>query len=356
VPVPVVSITDLYHPPEDPGDNLDLVMAYGLPEVDLRAVILDAWDGKRHLVDGGVPGYPGPRDPGIVPVTQLNAIFGRNVPFGMCPFTRMRSLDDRMDDVPAIQQFGVELLLRVLAESNEPVQLLSFGSARPLAVALNRAPELMTEKVARIHVSAGTTTPTYLEWNVSLDPLAMIRIVGSGLPLALYPCATVDSCYAYDEHNTFWSLPDLTWIEGMDPYLRRYLGYALSGSPRPDYLRALEAELPADVMAEVYGRRHSVWETAVWLEVSGRRLVRRADGSHRIVSAAEQRADDVVLRGDQLPCTTTTHDSGLYSFELSDRPTGTTIFRRDDPAGYERAMIEAMPALYQSFRPAGLPR
>lgn len=346
--IPVVSITDLYHPPEDPGDNFDLVMPYGLPEVDLRAVILDALNLKRDLVDGGVPGFPGPRDPGIIPVTQLNAIFGRNVPYGMCPFTRMRSLDDTMYDVPPIQQLGIDLLLEVLASSNEPVHLMSFGSARPLAVAFNRSPDLMRSKVARIHLSAGTTTPTYMEWNVVQDPLAMIRIVSSGLPLALYPCATVESCYAYDEHNTFYWLPDLRWIADMEPRLRRNLGYALGRSSRPDFLRALDEDGP---MEEVYQRRHSVWETAAWLEVSGRRLVRRADGTHRIVVSSEVRPDDFVLRGDQLPCTPTSHDSGLYSFELTDHPTGTTIFRRDDPMEYEKAMSEALPALYQSFRP-----
>ena len=40
-PVPLIDITDLYHPPQDPGDNLDLIAAYALPEVDLKAVILD---------------------------------------------------------------------------------------------------------------------------------------------------------------------------------------------------------------------------------------------------------------------------------------------------------------------------
>jgi hypothetical protein len=351
--VPVVSVTDLYHPPEDPGDNVDLIMAYGLPEVDLRAVILDVLEEKRALVDGGVPGYAGPRDPGVVPVTQLNAIFGRNVPFGYCPFTRMRSCTDEMWDAPASQQHGVGLLLRVLEASPEPVHLLSFGSARPLAVALNRSPDLFEAKVARIHLSAGTTTPTYPEWNVVQDPLAMIRIVDSGLPLSLYPCATVESCYAYDGHNTFWSLPDLRWIEGMHPYLRRYLAYALGRSSRPDFLRALEEEAPAEVMEDIYRRRHSVWETAVWMTVAGRRLVRRSDGTHRIVPKAEVAPDDFVIRNEQVPCTATTHPSGLYSFELGGDGR-TTIFSRDDPAEYEKAMIEAMPALYQSFQPDGL--
>lgn len=353
--VPVIDVTDLYHPPEDPGDNFDLPMAYGLAEIDLRAVILDALDEKRDLVEGGVPGYPGPRDPGIVPVTQLNAIFGRNVPYAMTAFTRMRSLDDEMRDVPRFQQFGIDLLLQTLDRSPEPVHVLSFGSARPIAVAYNREPALMAEKVARIHLCAGTTTPTYPEWNVLQDPLGMIRLLSTELPISLYPCATQESCYAYDEHNTFWWLSDLRWIAGTHPQLRRYLGYAMGRATSPDYLRALQHDLPDDMIAAMYSRRHAVWETAVWLEVSGRRLVRRATGEHRIVPAADMRPGDRVIRGEQVPCRVRTHDTGLYSFELVDTPSRTTIFIRDDPADYERAMNDALPALYQTFNPTGWP-
>jgi len=39
--VPVIDITDLYHPYQDPGDNFDLIAAYALPEIDVRAIILD---------------------------------------------------------------------------------------------------------------------------------------------------------------------------------------------------------------------------------------------------------------------------------------------------------------------------
>lgn len=30
--IPVVVITDLYHPYQDPGDNMDLIMGFGLPD------------------------------------------------------------------------------------------------------------------------------------------------------------------------------------------------------------------------------------------------------------------------------------------------------------------------------------
>ncbi|MET7277024.1 hypothetical protein ABZS29_02240 [Kribbella sp. NPDC005582] len=274
--VPVISITDLSCPPEDPGDHLDLLLAYGLPELDLRAVILDG------------------RDPGVTAVSRLNAIFGRDVPVAWCPSTPMRDPNDRMYDAPPSQQRGADLLIHALADSPEPVHLLSFGSARPVAVAYNRAPEVFHEKVARIHLSARDT---------DLDPQAGVRIVDTGLPLSRYSAS--------------WELPDLKWIEEMHPWLRRYLGSALGPSARPDFLRDLEDDAAADVMADIYQRRHTVRTTALWLEVSGRQLVRRTDGSHAIIPAAEVSAGDTVTSNEQV-------------------------------------LIEAWPALYQSLSPSGL--
>ena len=83
--IPVIDCTDLYHPHQDPGDNFDLIAAYGLPEIDLRGVVLDVTErfrlppGERGE-DGQATDSGGPREPGIVPVTQLNYIFGRAVP------------------------------------------------------------------------------------------------------------------------------------------------------------------------------------------------------------------------------------------------------------------------------------
>lgn len=349
---PVITVTDLYLPPEDPGDNFDLVLPFGLDRIDLKAVILDVSVEKRESVRDAVPGYPGPRDPGIIPVAQLNAIFGTRVPTAISPFARMRHLEDRMEDVPPFQQQGPDLILDVLRTSEVPVHLMSFGSARPIAVAFNRDPDLMRRKVAQVHFSAGSTTLDYLEWNIYLDPIAARRLVDSGLPLALYPCANETDCFSYDEHNTVWWFEDLRWIADLHPALRRYLLYGLGGASRIDFLRALDEDPPRAIAQQVYSRRHAVWETAAWLEVSGSALVRHDDGSYRIVAREQVRADDVVIRNELLPARARSHPSGLYTFELTDQPGSTTVFARDDPLEYERALRDALPALYRSFQPA----
>ena len=130
--IPLIDVTDLYHPHQDVGDNFDILAAYSLPEVDLRAVILDCTEPFRQPVaknpgPGLFPDTGGPREPGFIPVLQLNYIFGRNVPCATCPFTRMKSVGDKMLDAPRFQQEGIELILKTLRESAKPVQIVSFG-------------------------------------------------------------------------------------------------------------------------------------------------------------------------------------------------------------------------------------
>ncbi len=209
--VPLIDTTDLYHPHQDVGDNFDILAAYALPEVDLRAVILDATE--KYRGEG--------RDAGFIPVLQLNSIFGRGVPCGTTPYAAMRSPEDSMLDAPTFQQAGIELLLETLRQSAEPVDVTVFGSARAVAVAYNREPDLLRRQVRRIHLCAGASSPDFLEWNVVLDPHAIVRLLRSELPIAIYPCATQDGPFAYGPHNCFWKLPNLAFVADLQPPLRR---------------------------------------------------------------------------------------------------------------------------------------
>ncbi|MCX5757353.1 MAG: hypothetical protein NTU83_02365, partial [Candidatus Hydrogenedentes bacterium] len=351
--VPLIDITDLYHPPQDPGDNLDLIAAYALPEVELKAVILDVTQRyRRPYVNPDNPSYDDPqgrRDPGFIPVTQLNAIFGRNVPCAVGPFEPMRRPDDEMRDIPSFQQMGVDLLLQTLRESSEPVEIVSFGSARPLAVAYNREPALMREKTRCIHLAAGSTPPGFLEWNVQLDVRAFVRVLRSDLPLAIYSCAADRSAFDLGVHNTYWQLPDLSFIRRMRPPLRNYLAYAIDRSARVDFLNAIEDEPSDETMNRVCNRPHNVWETVTWMAVANRKLVRREDGCYRIIPVAEVKPGDTVLPCELLPCAVSARDDGQFDVKLEDAPSRYRIFRRANPEENQQALREALPALYESF-------
>lgn len=372
----IIDCTDLYHPHQDVGDNFDIVAAYALPEIDLRAVILDItarFRGPSCTAAGFTLGG-GPREPGIIPLSQMNYIFDRTVPFAVSPFTQMRGPEDAMRDVPCFQQAGIELLLTTLRQSAEPVDILIFCSCRTVAAAFNREPELLRHKVKRLHVCAGTTSGEmfdvdwgqclrkplapgsggYREWNVELDVHAFVRLLRSGLPLALYPDASDRGPFAMHRHNCFYELESVRFIGRMHPKLRSYLAYAFRHQLRHDFLRAMDEDPSPQALAAIDAiRRHKVWETAVWLEVSGRKLIHRPGIGYRIVAADEVLATDRVLKNEQTPCRITVRDDGRFDFQLTDEPTNITIYDRGpDLEENQRALGEALPALYVSFNPA----
>ncbi len=66
----------------------------------------------------------------------------------------------------------------------------------------------MKQKIKQIHLCAGTAAKNFDsgndpganmipggEWNVALDVFAFTRILRSGLPIALYPCAGKDGAF-----------------------------------------------------------------------------------------------------------------------------------------------------------------
>jgi pyrimidine-specific ribonucleoside hydrolase len=364
--IPVINVTDLYHPPQDPGDNFDLIARYSLPEVELKAVLLDVTGAFRKPVSD----HPilskffvdknGPREPGVIPVIQLNAIFGKDVQFAVGPFSSMNSPADKMLDLPAFQQQGIDLILRTLRESQEPVEIASFGSARAIAVAYNREPALFRRRVRQIHLSAGASSLEFLEWNVALDPHPIVCLLRSSLPIAVYPCATKDGAFAYGPHNTYWKLPNVDFIDRMYPQLRQYLGYALGRVQRTDFLRVLEESFSTDFIKGLVGKSyngvHNVWETAVWMQISRRCLVQRANGHFAIIPQRAVRHSDKVLKNQLRPCLVEVRDDGQYRFELVSGESNFLIYERGDPTENEMALREALPEWYVSVsRSLGVP-
>jgi hypothetical protein len=274
----------------------------------------------------------------------------------------MKSPGDKMLDAPPFQQQGIELILKTLRESARPVHIVSFGSARAIAAAYNRDPELFQKKLARLHLCAGGSSPpapNYIEWNVALDSLSIVCLLRTTLPIALYPDAANNAksrgygvfspAFSYDEHNTYWKLPDLRFLSRMDAPLRRYLEYALNRSSRVDFLRATEVDGPP-LDEKLLAKEHYVWETAVWICVSGRKLVKRADGTCRILRADQVIPSDKVLPNELRPCTVTVRDDGIYEFRETTQPTNFSVYYRGDPQENEAALRQALPALYVSFR------
>lgn len=343
--IPVIFITDLYHPCQDPGDNVDIIIPYALPEVDLKAVILDVTDEYRQPICPN--NDKGPREPGFIPLAQLNYIFNKDVPCAVGPFCKMNNENDKMEDIPGFQQTGIDLLFKTLENSKEKVDIVITGSARILAVAYNRNPKLLYKKINRVHLCAGSSSPKFQEWNVVLDPYAIFKLLNTKLPIIIYPCATEKGPFDKGKNNSFWKLGNLDFIKNVNPKLQNYLYYVFSKSSRIDFLRAMD-EPPVLQDSTFYSRPHNVWETAVWQQIINRSLVKKANGLCEIIPNSQINDNDSTFYEAVVPCKITVFKNGTFEFEKTGE-SNFYIYERDDPVKYERWMQDAFSSLFSSI-------
>jgi len=204
VKTPLIHTTDLYHPPQDPDDHFDLATVAALPEFDLLGVILDTTEKFLHPAPQG---FDISRDPGFIPVTQLAALLGRTIPVAVGPSGPLRHSGDAASDRPPRECAGIELLLHLVRSSSEPVMVSVVGSARVLAAAWNREPDLMRSRVKAVLLNAGSSAGEREEWNVGLDRIAYVDLWRSGLPIRWYPCSNEKGAFDQTHHrSTYWQI------------------------------------------------------------------------------------------------------------------------------------------------------
>lgn len=146
--------------------------------------------------------------------------------------------------------------------------------------------------------AVGPLQPLKSQTDTAEDTHAFVRVLRSGLPLAIYPCATVNGPFDIGPFNTFWSLKNSSFIRKMSLPLRRYLTYVFNNLSELNFLRYLEIEPSAKILTELPSS-HNVWETAVWMQVAGRRLVATDEGFRYLpIETATS-----VLQEELLPCT-----------------------------------------------------
>jgi len=366
--IPIVVITDLYHPYQDPGDNLDLIMGFGLPDVELKAVLLDITDAFRKPVADHPTLWKdprGPREAGIIPIEQLNYIFGKSVPYGIGPLSMMKSEDDKMNYLPLNEQNAVNILLQVLKESKERVKILSFGSARIIAVAFNRDPQLLKKKISKIYLSAGTASNDFElgkdegansipggEWNVALDVCAYNRILKSELPVAIYPCAGNDGAFSKDVNDSYWQLPDMRFVLQMNQQLQQYIDFAFNKKLQSDFLRAMDLSNSVCINYKSYPSPFHFWESAVWLNATNRRIILDYKGHYQIVKGASSANSWRGIEGGLRFCRLDEiKDDGRFRFSYTDKRSLKEIYYRKDVVENEKALQIVIPELYISIKP-----
>jgi hypothetical protein len=244
-PVPVVYSTDLMHPHDDPDDHFDLACLYAMPEADVRAIILD--QGERQS-----------KRPGFKPVWQLNYLTGRHVPAAIGLRDPLKTPEDRALDQPAEHQNGVHLILQTLQDTREKASIIFVGSARDIAAAYNRRPDLFREKVRSVHGFIGEATdPNFREWNVSLDPQAFIRLMRADIPFYWIPCFD-GGPWTNNGHASFWHIRHGDVLEKAPAPLQQFFLYMLRQATN-DPIACLVRPMSPEDRAWLMGGQRNMW-------------------------------------------------------------------------------------------------
>lgn len=248
-PVPIVYSSDLMHPHDDPDDHFDLACLYAMPQLDPKAIILDNGASQKER-------------PGFTPVWQLNYLTGRHVPAATGLDRKLKAPDDPAWDQPAENQNGVHLLLQTLRDSREKVTLIFVGSARDIAVAYNREPTLLRNKVRGVYGFIGEASdPEFIEYNVSLDPLAFVRLLRSDLPFYWIPCFD-GGLWQNKGHASYWKIRHGDVLEKAPEPLQRFFLYMLR-KDSSDPIASLAQPIPAQDRQWLMGGERNLWAAAL---------------------------------------------------------------------------------------------
>ncbi len=260
--IPVIYCTDLFHPYDDPDDHLDIASLYAMPEIDIKAVILEQ-------------GIKQKKKPGLIPVSQLNHITGKTIPCFIGLSEKLKSPNDKAVWQPEEYQLGVEKIIETLKASSKPVTIITVGSLRDVAAAYNRSPELFKQKVGRLLIFIGEASKKgFIECNVGLDTNAYIRIMHSGLPVYWVPCFD-GGVWRNKGRASYWDATHTDLFEYLPPRVMNFFIYALQKKQDKAYLEFIDKPVnPVDKNSILTGHR-GLFCTAVFPYIVGRKIVQR---------------------------------------------------------------------------------
>lgn len=340
--IPIIYSTDLFHPPDDPDDHVDLATLFSLPELDVRGIVLDL-------------GHHQQAKPGDVPVKQMAALTGRQVPYAPGLIGPLRYPEDKAEnqDLEGFGSRGIELILRALRESTQKVYIFTTGSLRDVAAAFNRDEVLFREKVERVYVNAGNSGGSPTEWNTLLDPLAYIRIMSSGLPIywcpAFGPGAKFETFLGGKltphQYATYWRFVQSAVFDSMPHPLQNFFIYALDAKlPKQEDPVAYLFRSPEEaVKARLWPKGRNMWCTAPLIHASGRSLYRKEDAWAALTLPTPGFKAAPVF--DFVPASVHIDRDMKTTLKSMSKEGNTRIFHLIDEANYQVAMTSALRGL-----------
>jgi hypothetical protein len=337
--VPLLHVTDLFHPHGDPDDHFDLACAYALAQrgaFELRGVVIDYPPDFRA------------GDPAVVAVAQMNRLAGFSVPVSIGTSLRLKHRRDALPDAPPQETAAVRFILDQLRAAERPVAVVCVGNAADIIVAALREPALFKAKCAGVSLNSGSShdnpaKPEQLEFNVKLDPAAYAAMFDLPCPLYWFPCWHTTEVRQSGASGSFYWLSHREALAGVSAGLANYFVYMFEKSANPKWLRAMNSP-PAGVSWErILGDRRGMWSTASQFAAAG--LTVTLDGE--IVSARD--AGEAALFK-QRPIEATCADDGRTTWKIAERETGRWMLEVADVARYPVAMTRAVATLLKELK------
>jgi len=265
--VSVIYCADLFHPHNDPDDHFDIAALYSLPEIEVRAIILDQ---NNHC------GWDQETTPGSVPITQLNYITKRDVPYAIGLRFNLVTPEDK-GLWGEQDQKGIELLIDALRQSSRPVTVITVGSLRDLAAAYNRNPALLRKKIDRVFVFAGEASKTgFVDYNVDLDINAYIRVMGSDLPVYWVPCFD-GGMWKNNGNASWWDASHKDLLSKASKKALNFFIYALlkKDTKTVDPISYIDGAIDTKGRDKVFAMTRHLWSSSVFTYVANRKIIQK---------------------------------------------------------------------------------
>ncbi len=328
----IIYSTDLFHPPGDMDDQVDLAVLYGLPDTDIKLIILD--HGKSQLAR-----------PGKIPVAQMNALTGKSIRAEIGLADNLSNQQDKGLEQAVPFQAAVNSLLEVLEETPKKVVIITVGSLRDIAAAYNRSPQLFHKKVEKLFIFAGEASrKDFTETNVKMDRHAFAAIMNSDLPVYWIPCFD-GGLWQNKGKASYWQTTYGKVLADVSAPLLQYFLYAAKSS-REDSLQFLDREVDENDKRKLFQSARNLWGSALFYIATGKTVIKSKQG-YNIIPA--QKALPGKLLFDFIPVNIQVSSDGRVHYPGNNERHRVMRFRVRNYPEYKRIMTMATNDILRSI-------
>ncbi len=345
--VPLIHVTDLFHPHGDPDDHFDLACVYALAlrkRFDLRGIVIDYPPSFRA------------GDPAVVAVAQMNRASGLTVPVAIGTSRKLASRTDDLADSPLSETAAIRFIIDQMRTSHVPIALTCVGAATDIVVAALREPDLFRDKCAGVYLNSGSAhnnpdRPAQFEFNVRLDPAAYAAMFDLPCPLYWFPCWNITEMRQSGASGSFYWLPHREALAGISHSAANFFAYMFDKATEPKWLRAMTDPPPRERWEQILAAQRGMWSTASLLAAAGLTVTREGD-----IRPADEADDAAVFRLVRIEATcadngeTNWRPAEPFTASDSSRPRAVReMLAVTDVASYPGAMTRAVNTLLKTF-------